>query len=556
MTHNLAIREGLADLAERDQLRDALARRIAASGRTREEFFRRARARRIAERVGLAYWPAIAYGPRIDPHAYATAERVLTTPDTGTWGIDGGHGPWDSWGHYGRPPEFVARAWFAAGCRDGGKFRAQLRGGVVARKGDTLPFVRNLARGNRWAQRANRYLARYMARNTIAALGRLPWYCRWAAIHDVAVPRRNGRIRIRDLNWAAVRVAQAGLHAAAPYIPEPTLRRIRWVRALPGVLAWDTQAVVFATLPANPAALRLGVLRRLLPVGSPTEDILPAVNLVRLFGADHAALTRFVGGRSVHDAGQFTLPPGDLMPGWGALVARAPGVLYLIEHALDIQAALGRAPETGAEFRAALSALPTETQVAIWQRQTGMADWAARDYMALFAGPGKTHVGVPAPGGAVGVSRGGYTLRQLDAADPLQPLAGRLVNCCQHLHGAAAACARASWTEGDAAIWAVFTGEIMVGQAFVWRAVDGRLVIDSAECKGDLQQPIAELMLHAARIVVGRLGVPAVLVGKNSYGATGLLRRLAGVKEHTARPACTFPLGYTDAERVIEIARA
>ena len=34
------------------------------------------RGRRIAERIGLHYWPAIAYGPRVDPKAYLVAEKV------------------------------------------------------------------------------------------------------------------------------------------------------------------------------------------------------------------------------------------------------------------------------------------------------------------------------------------------------------------------------------------------------------------------------------------------------------------------------------------------
>lgn len=66
------------------------------------------RGRRIAERIGLHYWPAIAYGPRVDPKAYLVAEKVQSKgwtlplwgdpmPGTekkshGGWDMDGGVG--------------------------------------------------------------------------------------------------------------------------------------------------------------------------------------------------------------------------------------------------------------------------------------------------------------------------------------------------------------------------------------------------------------------------------------------------------------------------------
>ena len=159
-------------------------------------------------------------------------------------------------------------------------------------------------------------------------------------------------------------------------------------------------------------------------------------------------------------------------------------------------------------------------------------------------------VGIPAP---VGIEAGDYSLQQLDAYDKLQPLAGRLVNCCQHLHGAAASCARSAWLEGDAAIWAVWRDGQMVAQAFVWRSDDGSdVVLDSVECLGGHGYAVAPLFAAAAKSAVGRLGVRRVLVGTSAFGATSVVAAMAA-GERFARPECRF-LRYTDARQVVVLA--
>jgi len=118
--------------------------------------------------------------------------------------IASNHGGWDSYGKYGLCAKDVQDMWRAAGCRDGRKYRMQLGAGVAAKKGDSLTWFANYVRGLRWVRKNARHLC--LSRNAIAALGRLSWRCRWAALAEVKPDNRP--LRIRDLNWQAVRQMQ------------------------------------------------------------------------------------------------------------------------------------------------------------------------------------------------------------------------------------------------------------------------------------------------------------------------------------------------------------
>lgn len=209
------------------------------------------RARTQAERIGLAYWPALIkkpWVPQVDPRAYLAAERVLARRH-GLWGdtlADGGmgRGGWDMMGHHGLSPRRVAQMWFAAGCRDTEKFRAQVALGTVARKGDSIPFLRNYARGQRWIDAWG--VGTPLSRKAIAALGRLSPELRHAAVsglsefkgyrHTPTDRHRPIPFRVADLNWA---------HVA----------RIQGLRADPSARA---KAIRALALPARPAAVVLG----------------------------------------------------------------------------------------------------------------------------------------------------------------------------------------------------------------------------------------------------------------------------------------------------------
>jgi len=178
-------------------------------------------ARAKALRLGLAYWPALAYGPRIDPSAYVAAEQVLSARH-GTWNPAAGcHGGWDAQGHHGLSAERVSEMWFAAGCADTPKFRAQVRSGILARKGDSLPWFLAYARGSSWctAHACHIDALGALSRKAVAALGRLSPELRHAAMSGVQLPDyvagRYVALRIRDLNWLSVSQLQAKLATAS-----------------------------------------------------------------------------------------------------------------------------------------------------------------------------------------------------------------------------------------------------------------------------------------------------------------------------------------------------
>jgi len=210
-----------------------------------------ARARRTADAIGLAYWPALirdGHQASIDPRAYLHAERILA-PRHGLYG-QGSHGGWDSQGHHGLSRGDVAKMWYAAGCRPSPKFAIQVATRTIARKSESAAFVRNLARGQRWVVSWGVY---GLSRKAEAVLGRLSPELRHAAVRGIegrwqgyrALPAdRQGfpgqqapiPYRARDLNWAEV-------------------ARIQALRADPSPRAAALRAIA---LPPRPAAVILG----------------------------------------------------------------------------------------------------------------------------------------------------------------------------------------------------------------------------------------------------------------------------------------------------------
>jgi PcfJ-like protein len=239
-------------------------------GQRADRWFAKVRSRA----VGLAYWPAVARGaPRIDATAFAVAEQVMAARDKAPlWGTREGetmnHGGWDSQGFYGLTARRVAAMWYVAGCRDGGKFRLQVFHGETVRKGDSLPFARNLLRGMRWLAAASNSRGLHLARKAVAALGRLSPELRAAALAGV-VQRPDVRmskpgyypgsavsewvktpVRVRDLNWPEVARVE-GLLASGGERIRAALSSVRRAAGILGVEAMEA-AVAVALLPGYP----------------------------------------------------------------------------------------------------------------------------------------------------------------------------------------------------------------------------------------------------------------------------------------------------------------
>jgi len=257
------------------QTEEELSCRLAVWGVSKEEYYRVKRAKQRAEVLGLAYWPALASGPRIDPRAYLVAERVLAKKVGARYGEIGpngnvSNGGWDSRDHNGISARYVAHMWWAAGCRDGGKFRLQLESDIVACKGDSLPWLRNYVRGRRWLS-DNFILWLPLSRKAVAVLGRLSPELRHAAVYAHIVRGYwsfSPRIRIRDLDWDAVRRAQEMLPSGNPRVRAALSGLLRAASIL-GVEA-NEATVAAALAPAYPR-LPLKLARRLVLGESPVQ---------------------------------------------------------------------------------------------------------------------------------------------------------------------------------------------------------------------------------------------------------------------------------------------
>ncbi len=167
-----------------------------------------AHARRRAKEQGIHFWPALV-GLGVDIEAVYVAQTVLAKKHGARgWQVTGefNHGGWDSEGDKGISRKKLESYWFAAGCKNTRKYRAQISADVVAQKGETFPEFCNFIRGFRWANKNARHLL--LHRKAITVLGRLSAKLRCAAIADLP---RYTRIRVRDLNWGAVKEMQEAL---------------------------------------------------------------------------------------------------------------------------------------------------------------------------------------------------------------------------------------------------------------------------------------------------------------------------------------------------------
>lgn len=278
------------------------------------------RMRRYAETIGLAYWPGLIQieksedhhadrslrggvtSPEVDrrekrrryicdPAALVAAEQVLARQGKAWTGNGTEKGGWDSMGVWGLNGDYVAAMWFAAGCEDNRKFRLQVWAAsqmprldnardyrAFAKKGDTLPWLRNYYRGLLWLVRNNIRLP--LSRKTIAALGRLSAPLRRAAVtslcdrewprghYDDAGVWRHFRLRIDNLDWESVRRAQEQLNGGSVRAKAALVG----ARAAAKLLAvdYDDGSIAGALAPAFPT-VTLAIARRLALGESPVQ---------------------------------------------------------------------------------------------------------------------------------------------------------------------------------------------------------------------------------------------------------------------------------------------
>ena len=185
-------------------------------------------AKQWAAAYGIHNWSVFMADKCYQPsrEAMVAAEAVLI-PIHGAYGTtlpDGtrSRGGFDSYSCHGLSGSDVRALWFIAGCKDTAKFRLMVkhwdRWDQPFKKGDSLMFCVNYHRGSRWLTQNKKFVDRNgevasFSRKAIAALGRLSPIARRAAVDGVRlwdgnVGAVNTPIRIRDLNWDAVKRSQ------------------------------------------------------------------------------------------------------------------------------------------------------------------------------------------------------------------------------------------------------------------------------------------------------------------------------------------------------------
>lgn len=217
------IAEGLEDWNEIKAVRAIARDPVTAEERQQKRRIRAAK--QWAAAYGIAYWPAFAYGDKSPSRDAMVAAEAALSPKHGLYGEirqDGlrSTGGFDSYGHHGLSGHDVQRLWFLAGCKDTAKFQFLIKNWAKDmpdfKKGDSISFCVNYQRGWRWfnantkgikAVAGIRFMP-WLSRKAIAALGRLSPTLRWAAVSSLPEWEDAVVLRIRDLDWDAVKRAQ------------------------------------------------------------------------------------------------------------------------------------------------------------------------------------------------------------------------------------------------------------------------------------------------------------------------------------------------------------
>lgn len=528
---------------------------------------------------GLQYWPAMLWWlkadkeDRVDPAAFVAAEEALFELTGEKWDpAEGKWGGWDSRGDKGHSPWGVADIWKKCGYKDSWKFRWAIK---VSWPGDPaspgymkIPWglsKRKLlawgrggrwwwGRGVRWWLRNS--IRRMLSNQALVALGMLSPELRYAAVSNLP---DKGRIRSRDLNWERVKQIQKERRIS---------RRLELVNAPPRLWWWRLYGMdVPAGLPldTHPVEAKRRLYESLCKLGGVDpyqgSDVhgglrLPCWNLARVFSSEQQVrqlLKKYE--LSLHDAGQFTLPPRGARwnkKGWADFSLRfGPKVLKYASKWAIIEERLGRLPENLQELRAIAASVsyglhPEDSagKIAYAAALAHLSQYAYEDYVRWYTKrTPKNSECVPHPGGVI---------QQLEHDDPVAPLLGEITHCCQHPRGAAADVARALIESPRMAAWVARAGECILQQAAVWVTGEGDLVLDSIE--GSRYPGDAEHWLDAAHSVLGKFGIKRVLLGA-VYGIESLRKDiLSRVGERIEVQTQNCPAEYTDARRAFVIA--
>lgn len=478
---------------------------------------------RTAKRIGLRYLAAAKYG-HTDLKAYKVWQDMTATDDKP-------QGAYDGCGVWGASPRQIEAAWYAAGCRNSEKFSAILAGyraistkdgrydniNVPLRKSHSASQVRNVMRGYMFCQRRKLWVR---SPKHLEILGRVSLPLRYAMLRNYAETKQLDFVFAAEVqHWTKAQKAALlspkeawyFLYGRCPFVkdaprPEP-------------LAAWNKAAGSFARLVNEFGKDESGTV---LP-----DMAHPIFNLCAVFGSE-GEVRRFVkdwSAKGIHDAGQFALPRNAWTPpAWAGFCRKFPEALRYAQQFGNVETT-GIMPKSLAELRDIAGRFVYDNSFGVEELST-LCNSFGLDQSSFEAYKRLTATEKPAescPG--VELLLGEYRFFKLAHNDVRGPLLGLFTDCCQHLDGAGASCARHGWQDTTSAFYAVEYKGHIIAQSWAWRSKKGDLVFDSVEGLGGYDyNAVAGLFAAAAERIVGRLGIARVLVGHTNYGITTKVR--------------------------------
>lgn len=253
---------------------------------------------------------------------------------------------------------------------------------------------------------------------------------------------------------------------------------------------------------------------------------------------------------SLHDVGQFTLPSGNWIPKfWAGFCQKYPEAIQYAQLFGKIESN-EIFPKSLKELRAVVGSFHYENckdheELANACHSLGLSQEQFDNYKNLVSVEKKAE-SLP----HVDITNGDYRFYKLSHNDVRGPLLGLYTNCCQHLDGAASACAKHGWIDPTSGFYVVEHKGKIVAQSWAWRSKKSDLVFDSIEgLSGYDVTVIASLYIKAALEIIGQLSIQRVLVGETGYGLTSRIKSELDVYSKTLQEEMISPCSYMDSSR-------
>jgi len=279
-----------------------------------------------------------------------------------------------------------------------------------------------------------------------------------------------------------------------------------------------------------------------------TEEKIAILKITALFrdiGRVNSWIKKFA---DLHDAGQFILPKTNNLEFWANFVLKYPEARYYLGRTKAVEKIYGL-PKSWVEFKIWVSSLKynsvSNLQVAELSSKYGLDEKEALDYEKFVEKtPTKKAESIP----YIKIKKDMYTFEKLSHDDIEGLYLGLATDCCQHLHDAGSACAKAGYRDIESGFYVVKKGDKIVAQSWAWRGKKGELVFDSIEGLRKInKEAIADLYKQAAKQLIGKLSVTKVTVGDTEYGITSDIKDiLDGVSCKSAK--MIKKISYTDAD--------